>query len=371
MESIIILIDNLRIGGFQRVALDEAFGLSKLGYEIRILVLDSRIHIDSHNFLIMERERINNFSIKVDFVGQRLFSQLLDIYKTQKKEKGAHLIVSHSLRATVLSKICSILLRADNCLVSTIHQIPTLSAPLQRFKRFLYAQFSDELLSYSQAVKLDWDERISRSFVFTRIFRKEINLNRNGIFLDRLPREYHSASSRELRLIYLGRNTNWKGLKTFIDLAETASLAKSKLLLIIPDFSMEDVERLAPNLSHRVEILESRNLEDYSPSAGDVHVYPVDYGNLAKFIESISLNCLEMACLGIPSFVTKGGLLSWPEISNFKIFFEADWNDLDSVSMQIKFASEGSILPEQITQLREIFGIQNHLETYLKLRKAY
>ena len=85
MESIIILIDNLRIGGFQRVALDEAFGLSKLGYEIRILVLDSRIHIDSHNFLIMERERINNFSIKVDFVGQRLFSQLLDIYKTKKK----------------------------------------------------------------------------------------------------------------------------------------------------------------------------------------------------------------------------------------------------------------------------------------------
>lgn len=370
MESIIILVDNLRIGGFQRVVLDEAFGLSKLGYKIRILVLDSRIHMDSHKFLNMERERIEDFSIKVDFVGQNLFSQFLEIYKTQKKEKRAHLIISHSLRATVLSKICSRLLRKDNRLFSTIHQIPTLSAPRQRFKRFLYAQFSEELLAYSQAVKLDWDERISRSFVFSMIFRKEINLNRNGIFLDRLPRENHSTSSGALRLIYLGRNTNWKGLKTFFDLAETVPLVKSKLLLIIPDFSIGDVERLAPNISHRVEILESRNLEDYLPSAGDVHVYPVDYGDLAKFIESISLNCLEMACLGIPSFVTKGGLLSWPEVSNFKIFFEADWNDLDSVSMQIKFASEGSILPEQIAQLREIFDIQNHLKTYLKPRKA-
>jgi hypothetical protein len=57
----------------------------------------------------------------------------------------------------------------------------------------------------------------------------------------------------------------------------------------------------------------SKSFRDYKPSYGDVHLYPANYGTSAKFIESISINCLEMASVGIPSFITRGGLLTWPE----------------------------------------------------------
>ena len=36
--------------------------------------------------------------------------------------------------------------------------------------------------------------------------------------------------------------------------------------------------------------------------------------------ESISINCLEMACVGVPSFVTMGGLHTWQDLESSQIF---------------------------------------------------
>ena len=42
MNHALICVDNLRVGGYQRLALDEAYALSDRGYIVSIFVLEER-----------------------------------------------------------------------------------------------------------------------------------------------------------------------------------------------------------------------------------------------------------------------------------------------------------------------------------------
>jgi hypothetical protein len=97
-----------------------------------------------------------------------------------------------------------------------------------------------------------------------------------------------------------------------------------------------------------------------------VHIYPVNYGSSAKFIESVSLNCLEMACLGVPSVVTKGGLSTWQDLQEFGIFVEVDWDELDLASKQIDYLSRSQSYIAYHADLTSRIRIENHLEVYAK-----
>jgi len=348
------------------VALDEAYGLSKMGHKVKILILDSERSIDRHTFLEIESGRIKQHEVDVEFIGDRLLMQILELFTHKRLGNDVSLFISHSLRATVLCKLNILKISRRKNLYSTIHQLPTLSRPIQRLKRFCYAQFTDVLFAYSHAVKQDWEDRASRNFLSRAFFKKEILLNRNGIYLHRLPRRSEVNNVSANRLIFLGRNTNWKGLNTFIDLAKTKALKSYDLLLIIPDFTILDFKEIAPELSHRVQLVTSSKLEDYTPRHGDVHIYPVNYGSSAKFIESISLNCLEMACLGVPSVVTKGGLSTWQDLKEFGIFVEVDWDELDLASKQIDYLSRSQSYITYHADLTSRIRIENHLEVYAK-----
>jgi len=364
MKSVLILIDNLRIGGFQRVGLDEAYGLARMGHRVKIFVLDTEKNIDSHAFLKIESDRLNENGINVEFIGNNILRQYGYLLTEQRLRKGVSLVISHSLRATVLCKLATLPFVRTIYLVSTIHQLPALSRPIQRLKRFIYAQFTDVLLAYSDAVKQDWEDRVSQSLLSRSLFRKKISVNRNGIYLDRLPVQSELPIKNVGRLIFLGRNTNWKGLNTFINLAKSDALVSFDLLLIIPEFTIDNFISMAPDLSNRVKLISSNRLEDYVPNSGDVHIYPVNYGGSAKFIESISLNCLEMACMGIPSVVTRGGLETWRDVSDFGIFVEVDWHDLHQAGNQVKCLSDSGDFCEKIEDLSAIFRIEKHLEVY-------
>jgi hypothetical protein len=142
------------MGGFQRVALDEAYGFSKFNQKISLILLEE-LSIDS----------INKFNLEIKiFSGNRwkqftLFKHLID-YDDRPKN-----FISHSLRATVLIRLASFLSKSRINLVTIIHQLPSMSAPVQRFKRFFYASFSNVLFTFSEAARLDWNICINSNFI--------------------------------------------------------------------------------------------------------------------------------------------------------------------------------------------------------------
>jgi hypothetical protein len=98
-----------------------------------------------------------------------------------------------------------------------------------------------------------------------------------------------------------------------------------------------------------------------------VHLYPANYGPGARFVESVSLNCLELACLGVPTVLTKGGLGTWPDLSELSIFFETDWEDSGLVANQILAVSKKTYSKSEIEKMAGYIDIQNQISNLLRI----
>jgi glycosyltransferase involved in cell wall biosynthesis len=249
--------------------------------------------------------------------------------------------------------------------------LPTLSASRQRFTRFIYAQFSWRLLAYSVAVKSDWDARVRHNFIFRNfIARKNIEVMRNGIYLDRLPHiPKYTVDKSPPRLVYLGRNTSWKGVSTFLEIALSPKLSDFQLLFMVPRADDIDISSVDKANSNRISILAGKTISSFEPRPGDVHLYPANYGEAAKYVESVSLNCLELACVGIPTLLSRNGLGTWPDLIQFNIFHETDWVDRDEVVDEILRISRLRYEPETIIAINSKINIKNQLRKLVNLSR--
>lgn len=368
MASVHLFIDNLNMGGFQRLCIDQSYSFAERGYKVQIHCLTRVPDENSNSFIHLERERIVQMDIAISTISSDHFNQFKNTLKVLKSLQNNDLVISHSLRATVVIWIARLFVRSDRPFITSIHQLPSLSAPFQRTKRFHYAQMSPVLSAYSLAVKHDWESRLSKSLYFNLFLRKKIEVLRNGIFLDRLPTYVEKMiSERSSRLVYLGRNTGWKGIETLLKFAGMDSLLSFKILLILPEIDKVWEKELRDRFGSRIELVIGKTLSSYAPRAGDVHFYAVQYGPRAKFIESISLNCLEMASLGVPSLVTQGGLGTWPDLAETNIFVECDWRDFDETCKKILHASELEFAPTAIKRIRDLVDIQNNVSKIISI----
>jgi glycosyltransferase involved in cell wall biosynthesis len=369
MSHAILILDNLRIGGFQRLALDQAYGLAERGYKTRIFLLDDVPSGSVPSFLSSESALISKFGIEIQTLGKSRSAQLRRLLRISRRAEPKSLVLCHSLRATFLLFFVNLGFGQRLRVISTIHQLPTLSDTRQRFIRFIYSQFSWRLLAYSTAVKADWDTRVQHNYFFKNfIARKKIEVLRNGIYLNRLPevQSFPNNQSRP-RLIYLGRNTSWKGVSTFIEISRLPKLSGFDVMIMVPSQEDIDISSIDSSNLARYSIVAGKTIASYQPRQGDVHLYPATYGVAAKYIESVSLNCLELACLGVPTLLTKNGLGTWPDLLEFKIFHETDWENIGEIADQILNISSLRFTPEILDSLVQKIDIQNQLESLIHL----
>jgi len=189
---------------------------------------------------------------------------------------------------------------------------------------------------------------------------------RNGIFLPRLPVLADSTNLKLMpRLVYLGRNTSWKGVSTFLEVAAHPKLANFDLLFMVPDSKDIDLSDISSQVRNRTTVVAGKSIAAYVPRAGDVHLYPANYGESAKFVESVSLNCLELACLGVPTLLTKDGLGTWPDLAQFNIFYETDWSDIDAVANQVLRVSQNQLATNEIVEISSVIDIKNQIANLL------
>jgi len=367
MNHALICVDNLQVGGYQRLALDEAYALADRGFNVQILVLDEDRPPTSKvpTFIEIEKDLIFYKDVRIVFSSHKWHKLVLNLHQVFGLLPQNPLIIAHSLRCTFAIKLLKVFRHNGSFLVNTkIHQLPSLTDPRQRIKRLIYSQFADNLFGFSEAVKSSWKSQFGCVFRLFLRFSKEINLLRNGIYLDRLPlrSQLDVNSIPKPRLIFLGRITFWKGIRIFEEISKLDSLNYFDFLFIVPSYTSSDFYKLQTILGDRFKIIEGKSVSSLKLFDGDVHLYPTDYGLNSKFTESISLNCLEMAGIGIPSLVTKGGQLTWPEEVFKKVFFEVEWNDLAQVASKIVTVSKLRISDRELEEIRRKIDINLELD---------
>jgi glycosyltransferase involved in cell wall biosynthesis len=307
--KILLICESLKIGGIERLTLDQAYELSGMQINSDILILGRPMTDETSTFQKNELNMILDKKIKIINIPGSRIKQLFQLRKLIA-QKNYDRIISHSLRGSVLAWICRLQSKKHFKLITTLHQLSTLSAPIQRTRRYLYSLFTDKLYIFSVAAMRDWNYNSKNLFNFIFCGQKKLEVLRNGVFIPRILEaqiDLDNSSTKPNRLIFVGRLTAWKGLEIFLNLAKLEKFQDFDILLVTPTSPELYLAEVKPELINRITSLVGKSIQEIEFKKGDLHLYPASYGKNAKFTEGISINVLEMACLGIPSLISEGG----------------------------------------------------------------
>lgn len=96
-SKIIIFVQNLKIGGSQRIALDEAYGLASQNFIVTVITLESFLEDKVNNFLDKEKNFIDKYKLTIKSAESTCIKQF-KYFKTLLKSSGvSNEIISHSL----------------------------------------------------------------------------------------------------------------------------------------------------------------------------------------------------------------------------------------------------------------------------------
>lgn len=365
-NKVFVIVDNFRFGGAQRLAIDQALMIADAEEHESIFICSMAINgmNQDSNFIDIEYSRIFDKNIVLIEASKSNYSSswkfLSNLHTTYQLSNSR--VLSHSLRATLILRIYSILLHFRfRQLVTFIHQMPRFASKLQRIKRIFYVQSSQQLFIFSQMALEEWEKtyRIASFFL-----RKKPKVLRNGIFLPRLPivKKDILNIKQNLRIVRLSRNVNWKNSISVSELSKTAHRRgiKFEFLLMTSMLDESEIEGIRAGLKHRIEIVVGKGIDAYQPKTGDVHIYPTNYGSDVLNGESVSINCLEMAALGIPSLVSRYSK-TWTELFELGIIEVCDFNSIDLVLNKLLIISKRDF-SANLVDIRKIVNIENQIQ---------
>jgi hypothetical protein len=361
----LIIVTTLRIGGIERNALDQAYQISDDNDSSIILVLDKINNYQNVNFLNLESQIISRKNIDIRFCDVGFRSQIKTLIQLLTYE-NLNLVIDNTLSGTLKTRIASIIARKKIVIHAVVQQLASLSAPTQRYKRMFYAQFATTLFINSVNYGIDWTHHKNRYLLSKILFRKKFHILRNGVYIDRLPRRIkvdETNNVQHARFIFLGRLKSWKGINKLNQIDEMTN-KREKFLIVASEFDDKITFHYKKLFGDRIEFIFGKTLSSFTPAPGDIHIYPVDYGENPPAIESVSTNCLEMAMIGVPSMVTKGGTNNWSELRHMGVVKEVDWDNSEELNQVLNQCKHLYVTEKNLKDISELIDIKNNLRQH-------
>ena len=364
-----IAVDDLRVGGIQRLAMDEAYALAAMGVRTSIICFtqsrqeDSILELDG-----VSLKSLSTRGIEVIYISNK--NKIAKVVQLVKliKSKNLKSVICHSPSSAAMFRAASLLIKRSIRINLWIHQLISLSDDVQKLKRILYSFCATDLFFSSKQFKLEWElerlDKIIRSLFFLKGNSRQVC--RLGVYLPRLidSIERFSCKDENTHLIFASRVASWKGVDTFLSISKLRSDFHSVLMSVnLRDELLQqfDYDR---NANH---LIEGKPPSFLSEVATPIHIYPSNYGSKTRYPQSIGLNVIEFAALGIPSLVSKEVVTTYPELFDSGLVSSVDWDDYLEVERKIEILSSisGEVRHEKALWVREYCSIDTHLNALI------
>ncbi len=369
IKHVYIAVDDLRIGGIQRLAMDEAYALVDIGIKTSIICFGPKRHGDS----ILELDRVSlgqlsDLGIDITFLDQGTKIARVIHLAQLIKSKDMCSVVCHSPSAAVMFRIGSLLAKRSLKINLWIHQLISLSAPVQKSKRLLYSLCATKIFFSSNQFKMQWEleplDKALRKIFFIKTQNRYIC--RLGVHLPRVlnSTEAYSCANETNHFIFASRVTAWKGLDTFFFLSQFHEDVHPVLMSV--NISNELLSKFEGK-SNSNHVIQSRPPSFLRNLPNAIHIYPTNYGSNTVYPQSIGLNVIEFAALGVPSLVSKEIVTSYPELFDCGLVSSVDWNNHAEVEQKIKLmlAISPNMRLEKALWVRRYCSIGFHIEVLI------
>ncbi len=368
LRKVYIVLDNLRVGGIQRLALDEAYALSAQGFHVSLLILEKEFQLD--DIREIDSQYFASFDIEVVWIPGSNWQKIKYISRLIKELRISS-VISHSAKGVFILRIGALLVGQKLKILGFVHQLITLSDRKQQFKRILFFSLADELRASSLQFVLELNRLLKYGFVSNLVLRKKMQFDRMGVYLNRLDFQVSQKSlepTTKTTLVFMSRLAIWKGFGKFVSIARQLGDEFEYMVVTSRFFSDSDsVNRLCSEIHAR--LVYGTNIARVSDGRKFIHVYPSDYGLQVKYPQSIGMNVLECLALGIPSLISHEEFWSWPELAKSSLVKTTDWSPED-VEDKIRHMKQVAIvdLSREIDTVRSVVSINEHvgrLQTFL------
>jgi hypothetical protein len=337
-RSFVIVAENLRIGGVQRLLIDESYQFLAWDSNPQIVSLAPKMPGD--HLPDLDEEFKPSKKLNITYLSANKARQISYFYKLMRKKESSRVFITHSTTGAALLRISAILALKKILIILQIHQLITLSDNKQQFKRILYSMCANYVLFSSNQFLLEWKLLINKKKYSRLIYRKRLKFDRMGVYLPRL-----SSSDFEKKqlcktdvphLIFLSRVTSWKGFEKFKSLTIQYSSSEIHTLAMTASNYRKDIFNPDEFNTDQSHVIFNSSVTSLQLNLGSVHLYPSDYGPNIMHPQSIGMNVLEMISQGIPSLISKEGFESWPELQDSELVKVVDWNNSEEVLKTIE-----------------------------------
>lgn len=366
-EPLIYLITgNTRIGGAQRILLDEFYELTARKVRARIVSLSPRVYNDDILHVDSNFSQVTSVEILRPGVGK--IKQFKFFFREFRKIPFNIHVVSHDFTGVFIAR-CAALLNFKRVTIDLyIHQLMELSDSRQRQKRIILSLFATSLFVSSFQFKKSWEDYLENSRIWSLMYRKKIHFDRMGIFIPRVLNQdfvKHKVCENPVpHIIFMSRITAWKGFSVFSKFSKTHVNESLHSLILTtkngrPEIFDEDV--FIDGFNH---VIYESGVSNLDLRHGSVHLYPTNYGKGVSYPQSIGMNVLELLAVGIPSIISPEGFLSWPELEHSVMIATNDWTNervLES-SMRSLSALPENVVELEVQKLLPVISISGHID---------
>jgi glycosyltransferase involved in cell wall biosynthesis len=374
-RSFVIVAENLRIGGVQRLLIDESYQFLAWDSNPQIVSLAPKMPGD--HLPDLDEEFKPSKKLNLTYLSANKARQINYFYKLMRRKESPRVFITHSTTGAALLRVSSILALKRIIIILQIHQLITLSDKRQQSKRILYSMCANYVLFSSNQFLLEWKLLINKKKYSKLIYRKRLKFDRMGVYLPRL-----SSSDFEKKqlcktdvphLIFLSRVTSWKGFEKFKSLTIQYSSSEIHTLAMTASNYRKDIFNPDEFNTDQSHVIFNSSVASLQLNLGSVHLYPSDYGPNIMHPQSIGMNVLEMISQGIPSLISKEGFESWPELQDSELVKVVDWNNSEEVLKTIESSRKLSSQRrrEEFEKLSDSISIENHCRRLVNLMQSF